>query len=116
MPLRCLKAEVTSDLLNEGPAIRCEIQPIDAERRYSVVVAVVVVIDKRGYRCGAVCAGICEDALTARPDNVAVRAKQDRAAIIGKVLAAAIYKGPGGTSGASIDDAVGAGGAAAGVD
>jgi hypothetical protein len=102
--------------LDVRPAIRREAQAVDAERGSSVVVAVVVMVDKRRQRFSTVGAGIGEDALSAGSNDVAVRAEQDAAAVICEVLAAAIKERTRGAGGAPVDDSVGAGCAAAWVD
>ena len=73
-------------------------------------------VDKRGQSFSAVGAGIGKDALASGPNNVAVGAEQDGAAVLRKVLAAAIQEWSGGAGGAPIDDPVGTGGAAAWVN
>ena len=73
--------ESGSGLLNIGPAIRREVEPVDAQGRRSIIVAVIIVIDECGERLGAVCAGVGKDALSAWTDNVSVLAQQDGASI-----------------------------------
>ena len=80
------------DLFHVGPTVAGEAEAVDAQRGRSIVVAVVVVVDERGG--GDTADGVGKDALAAGPDDIAVGAKQERAAAGSKVQAAAIDEGP----------------------
>jgi len=115
-----LSEQADSISLNVRPAVCGKGDPIDTKHGRSIGIAVVIVVDERGQGLCTSSAGVGKDALAARPNDMSMGAEQDGTAAAALTVierhTATIHIWPCWAGGATVDDAVGAGGAAAGVD